>query len=550
MAGGTDASLPRHRTRRRYPQSYHVRLPFLSRFVFQIPHVDLSGFLNALADCAMYILGPILIVVVFGIIGVLTHTFYYVILPLMSPNGYWTPVALFHQAIVFFFIFNILFNYISCVTTRNDKPVEKYDAVVKELALATGYEYPTTQEGIERWKNEYKEMILNAARRKREYDRLNLMRRYDLADTLEDESNVNKNGSQNSAIVGSKNNDTATLSTPASSSGNGKVIQRRVAPIQSRQNDVATNNPTTSASNLRPWMLLGPNSWGYCEKSKLPKPPRSHFDYVTRSLVMNMDHYCPWMFNVIGYFNYRYFVNFLLYVSTGMMYGTLIIFKYFMKFDSKEYIDQIAQSREKYVTNFNHNNTMVSLENIHGQVVEPLQADRIQFHMARVEHLIPDTPTPHERLSISFAFMICAAVGFAVSLLLGFHLYLILTSQTTIEFHGNMMKKRRCKEDGTIWKNPYDLGRKRNIEQIWGRIVIMEGGKGHRNDDDVEGRFAKFKVGIKYLFAFLRLLLPSRREPEFLPVPLKGDIGRRKKSCQVLAGTATGSSSSDIANLV
>ena len=56
----------------------------------------------------------------------------------------------------------------------------------------------------------------------------------------------------------------------------------------------------------------------------MPKAPRSHFDHVTKKLVLNMDHYCPWMFNVVGYMNYRYFVLFLGYVFTACVYGVLL----------------------------------------------------------------------------------------------------------------------------------------------------------------------------------------------------------------------------------
>lgn len=30
-------------------------------------------------------------------------------------------------------------------------------------------------------------------------------------------------------------------------------------------------------------------------RSHGPKAPRSHYDHVTHKLVLNMDHYCPWM---------------------------------------------------------------------------------------------------------------------------------------------------------------------------------------------------------------------------------------------------------------
>ena len=33
-----------------------------------------------------------------------------------------------------------------------------------------------------------------------------------------------------------------------------------------------------------------------------------------------MDHYCPWMCNCVGYYNYRYFVLFLFYMTLGALY--------------------------------------------------------------------------------------------------------------------------------------------------------------------------------------------------------------------------------------
>ena len=33
----------------------------------------------------------------------------------------------------------------------------------------------------------------------------------------------------------------------------------------------------------------------YCHKSGLYRPPRSHYCSVTQRVVLNMDHFCPWV---------------------------------------------------------------------------------------------------------------------------------------------------------------------------------------------------------------------------------------------------------------
>ena len=58
-----------------------------------------------------------------------------------------------------------------------------------------------------------------------------------------------------------------------------------------------------------------------CRKSKLPKPPRAHFCSLTRRLVLNMDHFCPWVVNTVGFFNRKYFILFVAYTSASCFYA-------------------------------------------------------------------------------------------------------------------------------------------------------------------------------------------------------------------------------------
>jgi palmitoyltransferase len=69
---------------------------------------------------------------------------------------------------------------------------------------------------------------------------------------------------------------------------------------------------------------VAPNvSYRYCHGCKCIKPPRAHHCSVLGRCVLNMDHYCPWMSNTVGYYNYRYFVLFLIYLFIGCVYVVL-----------------------------------------------------------------------------------------------------------------------------------------------------------------------------------------------------------------------------------
>lgn len=66
--------------------------------------------------------------------------------------------------------------------------------------------------------------------------------------------------------------------------------------------------------------------YSLCVKAGRYKPPRSHFDKVSKRLVLNMDHYCPWVCNTVGFYNKKFFILFLLYtwVTTAFVVLTSI----------------------------------------------------------------------------------------------------------------------------------------------------------------------------------------------------------------------------------
>jgi len=447
-------------------------------------------------ETIVLLLGPVLICFASTIIIGLSWVFFSIYLPMMQ-------FALDHQEAsslrrfveiggnVFFVVailIEIIFNYFMCVTTRNAGHSSSYDKVVRELAESTGFEYPSTPQEVAQFRRRFSaKMMLRIRRRQaREMKKKERKKVHSRCCDADGKCSSNINSSATAADTTPIGVGLAT-STPTghdvdleldqvTSNNNSDVtLRKNVRQHQSKNNHnqlgVGNNNGNGVASNpkIRGWMLMAPDEWGYCSKTNQPKPPRSHYDHVSKSLVICLDHYCPWMFNAVGYFNYRYFVNFLIYVCTAMMYGAFISYRPFANSTGPQYREQLLHYRETGVW----------------------------------KHMYPYTPTGSERMPLSLAFMMCLAVGIAVALLGGFHIYLLLSAQTTIEFHGNISSKRRAKKSGKKYRNPYDLGWKRNWQQVYGDC-----------GDTVS--------------VLMAILIPSSREPDFLPLPIGGESGKRK----------------------
>jgi len=246
---------------------------------------------------------------------------------MISPNGYFTIQAILHESYVLFIIFNILFNYFACVTTRNF-PGTKYENVVRELADATGFDYPDTVEGHEHWKMQFHQQLTGQRLVLRD---INMERHRPFAKDSNDgtnSTNINNSTSGNDcqkpcygdngtiSQVGNDtcssrdipmgyssssqiNNESTTTMKPQIISNTNNLIQPSL--LQSpRSSPLSITTPTPPQNLSREYVrtIIGPHDWSYCTRSRLAKPPRSHFDQVTRGLILNMDHFCPWMFNV------------------------------------------------------------------------------------------------------------------------------------------------------------------------------------------------------------------------------------------------------------
>ena len=235
---------------------------------FQVPRRAqdaIFSFLMTVTDGTIYLIGPILICFALVIMSGLSYSFFVVVLPMMQRAWALSPfrhiVLGLHISYVIFVLVNVIYNYALCVTTSNKGAA--YNRVVRELADVTGFPYPETPDEVAQCKRDYEDrMILRMERRRA---------RRSAPPPSENSTAVSTQGS--------------TQQQPRSESGS-TVTQRR---------SISSGDNTQAAAPItRGWMLMGPHEWGFCPYSNQPKPPRSHYDHVTKMLVLNMDHYCPW----------------------------------------------------------------------------------------------------------------------------------------------------------------------------------------------------------------------------------------------------------------
>lgn len=81
-------------------------------------------------------------------------------------------------------------------------------------------------------------------------------------------------------------------------------------------------------------------------------------------------------------------------------------------------------------------------------------------------------------ITFTLTWVLCVAIGelasgriltsgFAVPVLCSWHIFMILRNETSIESHDNTYLEGRAKADGLIYLNPYDVGRRRNLQQFF-----------------------------------------------------------------------------------
>ena len=161
-----------------------------------------------------------------------------------------------------------------------------------------------------------------------------------------------------------------------------------------------------------------------CSKCDRIRPPRTHHCSVLKSCVYRYDHYCPWIYNCVGYGNFKFFYLFLFHVFLVDMFFVLVsipVFRYALSL------------------------SVTDVANLY----------------------LPGSQRPQ----VVMSFVLAAAVEIAMAGFLGLHTFLLLTNQTTMEWATGGYSRRfegTLRQQAKFQRNPYDLGLKRNWQQVMG----------------------------------------------------------------------------------
>ncbi|XP_024028589.1 probable protein S-acyltransferase 16 [Morus notabilis] len=158
----------------------------------------------------------------------------------------------------------------------------------------------------------------------------------------------------------------------------------------------------------------------YCQKCSHYKPPRAHHCRVCQRCVLRMDHHCIWINNCVGHANYKVFFVFLVYAVIACIYSLVLL--------------------------------------VGSLTTDPQNDEEQSVDSFRTIYVISG--------------MLLILLSVALSVLLGWHIYLVLENKTTIEYHEGVRAMWLAEKGGQVYSHPYDLGAYENLTTVLGPSIF------------------------------------------------------------------------------
>ncbi|RUP48033.1 DHHC palmitoyltransferase-domain-containing protein [Jimgerdemannia flammicorona] len=158
-----------------------------------------------------------------------------------------------------------------------------------------------------------------------------------------------------------------------------------------------------------------------CKKCHLPKPERAHHCSVCNTCVLKFDHHCPWIHNCVGHFNHRYFLLFMTYMVVAALYFVIVAWGPFLR--SLDFLNEWPYWYPRALMAFSVVLAVAMGVALGGRIGEMTESLTLTFR----SYFAPLSRT---------------------AALCGWHYYLIITGQTTVEFYNNQYEKGLLKSQG------------------------------------------------------------------------------------------------------